>query len=147
MIVIPYEEWHFNMLKLEGPEKRMLDNYGDNLPNVLKNLKYFGATFSWLDNKKIIGICGVIPYWTGVGEAYMFLSPEFKKKKIRCIKDIKYYLNLLTKQFKFHRVSCYVIKDFKEAVRLAEFLGFETEAELKQFGPNKEDYYLMRRIT
>ena len=50
-------------------------------------------------------------------------------------------LKLIADQFKFHRVHCHVIKDFDRAVKFAEFLGFTKEAELKQFGPNKEDYY------
>ena len=115
-----------------------------NSPALL--MKSSGATFSWWEDRKILGICGIMPLWTGVGEAYMFLSPEFKKRKLRCIKDIKNYLDLITKQFKFHRLNCYVIKDFKKAVRLAEFFGFEIEAELKQYGPNKENFYLMRRF-
>jgi RimJ/RimL family protein N-acetyltransferase len=147
MIVVPFQEWHFHELELEGPEKRIAENYGSHLPAVLSALKYHGATFSWYEDKKILGICGMAPLWTGVGEAYMFLSPEFKKRKIRCIKDIKKYLELMTKQFKFHRINAYVIKDFEKALRFAEFLGFEKEAELKQYGPNKEDYYLMRRMT
>ena len=146
MIVVPYQEWHFDLLELEGPEKKLLENYGPNLKNMHKALKTHGATFSWWEDRKILGICGIMPLWTGVGEAYMFLSPEFKKRKLRCIKDIKNYLDLITKQFKFHRLNCYVIKDFKKAVRLAEFFGFEIEAELKKYGPNKENFYLMRRL-
>jgi len=29
MIVVPYEEWHFNLLELEGPEKKVIENYGN----------------------------------------------------------------------------------------------------------------------
>jgi len=141
MMVVPFEDWHFDMIELSGPEQKMIQNYGKTWPAVIHCLKNQGATFSWWHNKTIIGICGVMPHWTGVGEAYMFLSPEFKKNKIRCIKDIRYYLKLIADQFKFHRVHCHVIKDFKDAVKFAKYLGFEIEAELKQFGPNKEDYY------
>ena len=34
-------------------------------------------------------------------------------------------------------------EDFADAVKFAKYLGFTTEAELKQFGPNKEDYVKM----
>ena len=146
MLVVPYEEWHFSMLKLEGPEKKMIDNYGKNWTNLVSALKSVGVTYSWYDNipePRILGICGVAPQWTGVGEAYMFLSPEFKNNKIRCIKDIRYYLKQITDQFKMHRVHCHVIKEFEHAVKFAKYLGFTVEAELKKFGPNKEDYYKM----
>ena len=81
--------------------------------------------------------------WNGVGEAFMFLSPEFKKHKIRCIKDIRFYLKQIADQFKFHRVHCQVLKEFADAVKFAGYLGFTEEAELKKFGPNKEDYIKM----
>ena len=42
-----------------------------------------------------------------------------------------------------HRVHCHVIKEFEHAVKFAKYLGFTVEAELKKFGPNKEDYYKM----
>ena len=146
MIVVPYEEWHFNLLELEGPEKKVIENYGKTWDAVVSGLKHGGATFSWYDNKpkpRILGICGVMKQWNGVGEAFMFLSPEFKNNKIRCIKDIRFYLKQISDQFKFHRVHCQVLKDFADAVKFAKYLGFTKEAELKQFGPNKEDYVKM----
>ena len=146
MIVVPFETWHFNFLELEGPEKQMIQNYGKNWENVVQYLYNSGATYSWFDGEKIIGICGVMPYWNGVGEAYMFLSPDFKTKKKRCIRDIKYYLDLISGQFKFHRVDCHVIKSFEDAIKIAKYLGFKHEATLEKFGPNKEDYIKMVRF-
>tara|TARA_A100000172_G_C3037638_1_gene109111 strand:+ start:822 stop:1274 length:453 start_codon:yes stop_codon:yes gene_type:complete len=146
MIVVPFEPWHFNMLTVEGPEELIIQNYGKNWENVVQYLYDTGATFSWYNGNRIVGICGVMPYWNGVGEAYMFLSPEFKKNKIRCIKDIRYYLDLISKQMNFHRVDCHVIKSFTDAIKFAKYLGFEQEAELKMFGPNKEDYIKLVRF-
>ena len=140
MIVVPFEEWHFDVIELDGPEQKMIKNYDKSWKDLVRCFKYVGATFSWYKEKRVIGICGVMPHWNGVGEAYMFLSPEFKKNKIRCIKDIRFYLKQIAEQFKFHRVHCHVIKEFDRAVTFAKYLGFEVEAELKQFGPNKEDY-------
>jgi|TARA_Y100000296_G_scaffold75841_1_gene95931 RimJ/RimL family protein N-acetyltransferase len=146
MKIVPFETWHFDHIKLSGPEQKMINNYGKTWPNLLDALKYNGATFSWFDRPDVVGICGVMPYWNGVGEAYMFLSEKFKKNKIRCIKDIKYYLNMIANEFKFHRVDCHVIKEFENAVKFAKYLGFEEEAVLKKFGPNKEDYVKLVRF-
>ena len=149
MLVVPYEEWHWSMLELEGPEKKMIENYGKNWQNLVSYLKHGGATYSWYSKDpkpRILGICGVAPQWTGVGEAYMFLSPEFKNNKIRCIKDIRFYLKQIADNFKLHRIHCHVIKDFAKAVLFAKYLGFTVEAELKQFGPNKEDYLKLVKL-
>ena len=55
MLVVPYEEWHFSMLKLEGPEKKMIDNYGKNWTNLVAALKSVGVTYSWYDNNPDLG--------------------------------------------------------------------------------------------
>ena len=67
MIVVPFEEWHFDHIELDGPEQKMLENYGKTLKDLVACLKHVGATFSWYKDKKIVGICGVIPHWNGVG--------------------------------------------------------------------------------
>ena len=28
MIVVPFEEWHFDVIELDGPEQKMIKNYG-----------------------------------------------------------------------------------------------------------------------
>lgn len=138
--VVPFEEWHFNFLELYGPEKKVVDAFGNDLNDILRAFRYRGITFSWVQKTDVLGVCGVMPQWKGVGEAYMFLSPLFKKNKIRCIKDIRHYLNLIAKQLQLHRVHCQVIKEFDDAVKLAKFLGFKQESIMEKFGPNKEDY-------
>ena len=67
MIVVPFEDWHFNNIILDGPEQKMVENYGKNWNDLVQCLKHVGATFSWYQDKRIIGICGVMPHWTGVG--------------------------------------------------------------------------------
>tara|TARA_Y100000401_G_scaffold117424_2_gene126181 strand:+ start:1943 stop:2389 length:447 start_codon:yes stop_codon:yes gene_type:complete len=146
MIVVPFETWHFDFLELQGPEAQMKDHYGDSWDAILQYWKTSGFCWSWFEApNKILGVCGINKMWNGVGEAYMFLSPEFKKNKIRCIKDIRYYLKLGADQMKLHRVHCYVLKSWDDAERFAKFLGFHIEAELHDFGPNKENYLIMAR--
>ena len=66
-IVVPFEEWHFDAIELDGPEQKMIKNYGKSWADLVKCFKYVGATFSWYQDKKIIGICGVMPHWNVVG--------------------------------------------------------------------------------
>ena len=52
-IVVPFEEWHFDAIELDGPEQKMIKNYGKSWADLVKCFKYVGATFSWYQDKKI----------------------------------------------------------------------------------------------
>ena len=42
MIVVPFEDWHFNNIELDGPEQKMIENYGKTWKDLVQCLKHVG---------------------------------------------------------------------------------------------------------
>ena len=46
MIVVPFEEWHFDHIELDGPEQKMLEYYGNHSEITKQNVQLLIETCS-----------------------------------------------------------------------------------------------------
>jgi len=130
MIVVPFESWHLDFIKPLWP--------------VLHNgvaLEKCSISFTAIVDARPVAIAGVIPIWKGVAESYLIPSALFPKHKIQCIKYVKLNQEFLGRELKLHRLQTTVPSDFSTAIRWLEWLGYERESTLRQWGPDQKDHY------
>jgi len=89
----------------------------------------------------ILAVAGVALSWQGVGEAWAFVTPEAKNHGLFLTREVRKKLLEIATYYELHRVHTAAQKQFKEACKWCESLGFKREGLMRQFGPNKEDYY------
>jgi hypothetical protein len=86
---------------------------------------------------------GITVAWDGVGVAWLSPSKEIKKNKFAFFRAATEALAKAIVDFDLHRVHCEVKTTDRVALKFALLLGFEREATMKKYGPDKSDYHLM----
>jgi hypothetical protein len=105
-----------------------------------RNIPEQSITISVFNDDKLLGIGGVLPFWSGVGEAWMLVTPELKKCPMRALKDIQFYFNYLFEKEGFKRIQSVVAVDFTLAHRFIMKLGFVPEGIMPNYGPKGEHF-------
>ena len=98
------------------------------------------------DDKTILGFGGVHLLWRGVGESWIMLSTEGRKKPLTVA---KYTFNLfddIMARNSLERIQASVASDDPKAISFAKWLGFEVEGLMRKYGPDGNDYYRLARI-
>lgn len=96
---------------------------------------------------EIVAVGGVTVLWEGVGEVWLMLTADCRKKEffgIIALTAIQAKMEEITKNL--WRVQAIIRTDFPEAIKMIEFFGFEREGLLKQYCPDKGDIYMYAKI-
>lgn len=99
-------------------------------------------------DKKPMMLVGFIPLREGVASLSSFVDKEIRSEDISgaFIRAVHVILDDLHRAFNIRRFQMLVDDGFVEAERFAEFLGFQCEGIMKQFGPNREDVGIWGRV-
>lgn len=113
----------------------------------LVRLTETGMAFSGVDETgKVYGVAGIVKVWTGVGNAWSFLSSDVRAAKFFLHRNVKRELERIIKEAELHRVQLDVEHDFTIAHQWAERLGFSFEGVMFKYGPDKKDYHRYVRL-
>jgi len=97
--------------------------------------------FAYMEDGTIYAVAGIFPLWEGCGEAWVIPTRVVKNRRIPVSRHLKKTLARLGfEELKMHRVQSAVKVDFKEAHKLARFVGFKEEGLMKSYGPEGADY-------
>lgn len=130
---IPLEAVDMKYLQSQGAMKGISEYLTDDKIEKLRETECYTLINS---EKEIVACAGVIEYWPGRVEAWMFFHPKCKKDFLGIYKIIKKFL----KTRRFRRVEATVNKDFVNGHRWVKAFGFKLEAEtLKKYGLFGED--------
>ncbi len=97
----------------------------------------------------LVAVGGLQVRWEGVGLLWLILTADCKKDGIhgfRALCAIKDKTDLLIEKNGIWRAEAVVRPDFKQAIKMVEFLGFKKEATMEQYYPDKTDGFLYARI-
>lgn len=97
-------------------------------------------TISVFNDEKLLGIGGVIPFWSGSGEAWMLATPELKTCPMKALKDIQFYLDYLFEKEGFKRIQANIVTSYITAQRFIMKCGFSPESIMPNYGPNGEHF-------
>ena len=114
----------------------------------------YATTYSWTgvdtETGNIIGCGGIIPLWTGVGEAWVATDLDpIRQKSLgrRGLYILKKQIVDTEKTYFFHRIQAAVEVNFEVGIRLAFALGFQYEGLMRRYGVDGKDYHRFSRIT
>ena len=88
---------------------------------------------------------GFLPFWTGVAEMWLLIEErgrKYGKSLTRAATIVRDYAVLSNN---LHRLQITVRCDDIRAVKWAKVLGFEQEAVLRCYGPDRSDFYIFAR--
>lgn len=103
-------------------------------------------SFTLWDGDKVIAICGVVKIHEGVGEIWLILENDKKGDVFAIARNLKRLTDRVFDISPFHRFQSRAPVDNKISNRFLNFLGFEKEGILKQYGLNREDYSVYGRV-
>ena len=120
---------------------------------AVKNYPYMECpdenTYCMTYESAIVAVGGLCVRWEGVGLLWLMLTDDCKKNGIhgvRILMAIREKTEHLIEKNNLWRAEAMVRVDFDKAVEMIEFLGFEREATLEKYAPDKTDMYLYKRI-
>ena len=99
----------------------------------------------WDGNQRVVA-AGVILYWQGVGEVWMYLSEWIYKHPQQFCRISKRQLNTVIKENDLHRIQAPICSDMPINIAFAEAMGFTKEATLRKYGPDGKDYIMYSLI-
>ena len=101
-----------------------------------------GPAFSaWVGNE-VIACCGIAKLWKGVGEAWTYLSPAAKQRKLELTRQCKKFIREIADGLGLWRVQSYA-KDEGNNLNWHYMLGFWLEAELSKYFPDGKNACVM----
>jgi len=142
---VPFITEHADDLQ-SRPDVHKYAEIGAMTKEMVKQMTVKGQAFSLLTNGHLIASGGIYPIWSGFGEAWFLSSGMVANHKRPVIVQLKNHMVELSKEHGYHRIQATARKDWKIAQRFLEFLGFEREGLMRNYGPDKSDHYMYARI-
>lgn len=133
---------HLVNIKREDIDSQMLDIMGDLDGRAFWYAKS-GPAVTMLEDEVILCVGGIVWFWSGVGEAWLLVSPEGRKRKVALLKVVRAFLDNRTE---FHRIQASIMYGNARAHKTAMLLGFIPEGMMVRYGPNKENYVRYVRV-
>jgi hypothetical protein len=146
MRVVPFEPEHLARLEGREVERRLFTLIADR-DAYARAMVRPGLSFTGLgDDGAVIGCAGVMPLWSGVGQAWALLSVRAPGAFKAVHRAVCLGLDNAFSSGGFHRVQISVAADFPGARRWAEHLGFVCEGLMRGYGPLNDDHFLFAKV-
>lgn len=94
----------------------------------------------------IIGAAGIMPMTKGVGSAWLLATPYINNYPLETARTVRRIFKGLSIKMRLHRVQTVALQDSSLDCRWLEWLGFQRECMMEAYGPNKENFYLYRKL-
>lgn len=120
-------------------KKNCLEGAVDKYGELIAPSEYCRAVL-W--NGEIVGVGGVVTYWSGVGEVWVMLSKKVLQIPVTMVRCIKRIYKRYRDDTNFTRLQCIVSANFPQGQKLVESLGFKFEGRLRKYLPDKVDAYI-----
>ena len=112
----------------------------------LTNFALAGTSWTGIGEGKVYACWGIVPMWTGVGEAWLTCSKDISRKALPMHRGAKLFMEHAARKMKLHRIQVLVRCDVVHLNKWISALYFEHEATLERYGPDMSDMHLYRRL-
>lgn len=143
--VVAYQKNHGDNMIEFGMNDPLMDIDAQYLKNYT-DVIVPGFSFTLMNNETPIVSGGIYPLWQGTAEGWVLSSKRIFNYKFKAASLIKRRLDMLCINNNIWRLQTAVKANFKLGIRFAEWLGLQQEGLMKQYGPDKTDYYRMAKI-
>lgn len=143
--VVPFSPFHVSMMNLNEHDETAKRCVPDWLRR-LEGQSALGPAFTGIYYGKPMLSFGIIPIWPGLAEAWMIPDRDISCVAVPLCRVSRQFFNHCETTMALRRIQITVRSSNVRAVEWAKFLYFEPEATLTAFGPDGEDYLMMRRL-
>lgn len=141
---MPFNRVHYDAMNISQSDLVSQEKYMDVGAKLEAQSKVGFSATVFLDLKAVMSF-GIVPIWNGVAEAWMVADNKIKNKPYILTKYSKRFIDIVPISLALHRLQITVRIQDKRAVSWARFLGFTEEGILRRYGPDKANYYMMRK--
>jgi RimJ/RimL family protein N-acetyltransferase len=145
MFFLPFVIDHYDQMDVRQPELLAVAR-GYELRQMIAGQADMGTAMTTFLHGKPIAVTGVVYFWNGVGELWSLFDEDARTKTSTMLRTGKSYCDIAVRYLHLHRLQITVRTDDNRAINYARHLGFNTEATLKEYGPDRVDYLLMTRF-
>tara|TARA_R100001244_G_scaffold52270_2_gene45359 strand:- start:977 stop:1438 length:462 start_codon:yes stop_codon:yes gene_type:complete len=146
LVVVPFEPWHLDWIDFSEDATRSLAAVLQDMPNHARLLSTVSKAYTGLHGGKVIASVGLVPWWDGMAELWMYLGKDALIQKKQGIKALRWFMAHVIKEMNLHRIQAVVKTDFKKGHRFAEFFGFKSEGNMPKYSVYKEDFTRYSKI-
>ena len=143
--LIPFHYTHLNMMEFRESEYSLINSFID-YEEKIKTCPVEGLSFSGVCFGDIVCCFGIIPLWQGVYEAWLLPCKDLTKNKLRFHKSILKFFDYVADRLNIHRLQINVNRQNCLAYKWAKKCYFTEEGLLREYGPDKSDFYIMSRL-
>lgn len=141
MEIKPFRAYHLRQLLAEPAHEYMRPMLSD--PSHGATLEQADASFTAIENGRVVGCGGIMPVWAGRAIAWSVLSANSGP----CMVPIHIVTRRLLRMRSERRIEATCDADFKAGHRWLRLLGFELEAaRMEGFAPDGRPHSLYARI-
>src|SRR5512135_915288 len=137
--VIPLREDHVSKMGVPEFSNWTPDQFIDTLIRC-------GIGLAMVEGDKFMGCGGVIQKWPGVGELWLNVTEEMRKRPLILVRIVKDMVARMQMHGHYHRLQMQVAVDDERNIEFAKFLGFELEGIMRRNGPDRKDHALFAKI-
>lgn len=137
--IVPFRPEHIAQISGREFDRKLADELkGDEWFD--DSVRMNGPAFTAYRDDKVIACGGIVMFWAGCGEAWLYTSEEIEENKIWFSRAIKRWLWMLIKNMNLRRVQVSINTEYARSQRWAEWLGFVKESEMPLYGPCGETF-------
>lgn len=141
--IIPYQPGHLDVMEIRDIHRQREDVEAA-LRVLHANPSAHLATL--LIGNEVMAIVGLVKLHDGLAEVSAVTSPLVSVIPLGFTKMCRGLIASYMRDLSLHRVQLYVRTDYKAGVRWAGVLGFQQEAHLRAYGPERQNFYLFARF-
>ena len=114
--------------------------------NHAKQLEIPGLSYTYMVNGSPVLCCGIAPLWGGVCEGWVIAGEQIYSHGVGAARAIRTGLDLIAAREKMHRIQTAILTGDERLPRFAQFLGFQREGLMRNYGVDRKDYELYSRV-
>lgn len=137
----PFKAEHISEMKLSERSQIIFM-----IPNLLENFEALGTSYTFRHEGKVYACGGVVDIWDKMGEMWLTLADDMDLPVFSVCSVMRDYVESLIGN-PYRRLQATVKVGETKAIRFIEWLGFEREGLMRQYGVEGADYYIYARGT
>ncbi len=100
-----------------------------------------GPAFTGVCGGRVLGCGGIVPLWSGVGEAWSVFSDEISGHGFWLHRTVKRFIRDAMLGMDLGRLQISVRTDSERNIKWAEKLGFHNEGRMPRYGHDGSDHF------
>ena len=143
--VVPFHNSHLNVMDFRKQDLQIINGF-INYNELTKNLNDNGLSFTGIANQKFVCCFGLVKIWEGNYEGWLLPSKDVGKNKFAFHRAALRFFTYAADKLNIHRIQMIVLISNDIAYKWAQKCYFTQEGLLREYGPDRSDYYMMSRL-